>query len=176
MWRKSKKAKIYKSGPSIWHQPLLAWIFWANSIIHSIFLLPWTIVQGKFGQSWKLILSLKPKRPRPPKLVCIFIWHQSLLAWITVHEAYSIILVKNKYFLPINFWNALLKFCVTKNWAPSGSRDQLWPRPHWSTCTRAGALSFSFNSLLSLLEDNYYTNWDKGLSLLIMIVRSVCIV
>ena len=39
-----------------------------------IFPWPWTIVhapKGKFGRFWRVPISPKPKRPRPPKLVCM---------------------------------------------------------------------------------------------------------
>ena len=44
-----------------WHQPLVAWIFWADSdrLNFSTFI------------DHKLILSSKLERPRPPKLVCM---------------------------------------------------------------------------------------------------------
>ena len=59
------------------HEPLFAWIFWADFI----FWPPWTIVhgwKGKFGRfegKQKEEKSPKPEKPRPPKLVCMhFTW------------------------------------------------------------------------------------------------------
>ena len=55
------------------HQPLLAWIFWANSIFRP----PWTIVHGRKGNfgcfegNINVAISPKPERSHPPKSVCM---------------------------------------------------------------------------------------------------------
>ena len=56
-------------------QPLLVWIFWADSI----FWHPWTIVHGPKGNyghfkgKQKGAITPKPERPHPPKLVCMHV-------------------------------------------------------------------------------------------------------
>ena len=58
--------------------------FFEPILIHSIFSVPWRGNLAKF-ESW---YYLRNQRGHAHQNWCACIWHQSLLAWITVHVAY----------------------------------------------------------------------------------------
>ena len=61
--------------PCIWHQPLLAWIFWADYIWFNFFTTmvysPWS--EREIWPNLKVAISPKSKRPCPLKLVCMHV-------------------------------------------------------------------------------------------------------
>ena len=90
------KANNYLQKPERPCLPKLVCMLWDHVYLHeflsqfldfySIFWPPCMdyIAQGskaKFGQCWKLTLSPKPERPRPPKLDCMHLTSPSTLAW-----------------------------------------------------------------------------------------------
>ena len=57
----------------MWHQHILAWIFWANSdrlnFLMTMDYSPWS--EREIWPFLRVAVSPKPERPRPPKLVCM---------------------------------------------------------------------------------------------------------